>query len=101
MFGHHLNQTGERFGFHFLHHSGAVDFDGTFTEPELVGDRFVRFAFDDVIHHFHFTRCEKLNSALDLGVRVRQTGIDQLDILAIDASDLAERDRERALCSLG
>jgi hypothetical protein len=44
---------------HFVHDPGAVDFDGSFADPQLAGDALVRFPRNHKIQNLMLARREK------------------------------------------
>ena len=50
----HAHQVRERLCLHFLHDPGSMDFNGSLTDAEFVGDDLVRLAGDDKIENLVF-----------------------------------------------
>ncbi len=51
----HSNQVRQVLGLHFQHEAGAVDFDRSGANVELLGDFPVRKTDDDILEHLPFT----------------------------------------------
>src|SRR6059036_1601484 len=55
----HSDEARQRMGFHFFHHSAALDFDSDLGRPQFSGDLFVEQALHDQGHDFLLARRQR------------------------------------------